>query len=205
MSGEQRQPIQCIDYQFDGSATTQHQQGIPHHRRESEQNHNIPPKDIVEKIFRECGKKYKHNQSLYNHKKKCEFKVITNKTEATNCQVILQNNVDQNMIMKLISENNDIKNLLLIQQQQLLEQQKQLGEQHRQLVEIVPITHNNTFLVIGSITNVLLKDGLVQQDGFIDANKAQTLTSLGLDGYYSTEPIARFEYAKPGKELKKIS
>jgi hypothetical protein len=24
-----------------------------------EQNHNIPPKDIVEKIFRECGKKYK--------------------------------------------------------------------------------------------------------------------------------------------------
>ena len=24
-----------------------------------EQNHNIPPKDIVEKIFRECGNKYK--------------------------------------------------------------------------------------------------------------------------------------------------
>jgi flavin reductase (DIM6/NTAB) family NADH-FMN oxidoreductase RutF len=74
-----------------------------------------------------------------------------------------------------------------------------------ELVEIVPITHNNTFLVIGSITHVLLKEGLVQQDGFIDANKAQTITSLGLDGYYSTEPIARFEYAKPGKELKKIS
>ncbi len=74
-----------------------------------------------------------------------------------------------------------------------------------ELVEIVPITHNNTFLVIGSITLVLLKEGLVQQDGFIDANRAQTITSLGLDGYYSTEPIARFEYAKPGKELKKIS
>ncbi len=74
-----------------------------------------------------------------------------------------------------------------------------------ELVEIVPITHNNTFLVIGSITHVLLKEGLVHQDGFIDANRAQTITSLGLDGYYSTEPIARFEYAKPGKELKKIS
>lgn len=24
-----------------------------------EQNHNVPPRDIVEKIFRECGKKYK--------------------------------------------------------------------------------------------------------------------------------------------------
>ena len=74
-----------------------------------------------------------------------------------------------------------------------------------ELVEIVPITHNNTFLVIGSITHVLLKEGLIQQDGFIDANKANTITSLGLDGYYSTEPIARFEYAKPGKEVKKIS
>ena len=72
------------------------------------------------------------------------------------------------------------------------------------LVEIVPITHNNTFLVIGSVKHVLLKEGLIQQDGFIDANKAQSITSLGLDGYYSTEPIARFEYAKPGKELKKI-
>ncbi len=74
-----------------------------------------------------------------------------------------------------------------------------------ELVEIVPITHNNTFLVIGSITHVLLKEGLVHQDGFIDANRAQTITSLGLDGYYSTEPIARFEYAKPDKEVKKIS
>jgi flavin reductase (DIM6/NTAB) family NADH-FMN oxidoreductase RutF len=73
------------------------------------------------------------------------------------------------------------------------------------LVEIVPITHNNTLLVIGSVKHVLLKEGLIQQDGFIDANKAQSITSLGLDGYYSTEPIARFEYAKPGKELKKIT
>jgi len=73
------------------------------------------------------------------------------------------------------------------------------------LVEIVPITHNNTLLVIGSVKHVLLKEGLIQQDGFIDANKAQSITSLGLDGYYSTDPIARFEYAKPGKELKKIT
>ena len=64
---------------------------------------------------------------------------------------------------------------------------------------------DNTFLVIGSVKHVLLKEGLIQQDGFIDANKAQSITSLGLDGYYSTEPIARFEYAKPGKELKKIT
>ena len=73
-----------------------------------------------------------------------------------------------------------------------------------QLVEIVPITHNQTFLVIGSITHVFLEEGLVKQDGFIDAHKAKTITSLGIDGYYSTEPIGRFEYAKPNKEVKKL-
>ena len=73
-----------------------------------------------------------------------------------------------------------------------------------QLVEIVPITHNQTFLVIGTITHVFLEEGLVKQDGFIDAHKAKTITSLGIDGYYSTEPIGRFEYAKPGKEAKKL-
>ena len=38
---------------------------------------------LTVKVFTcECGKKYKHNQSLYNHKKKCDFKVIIgNKTE----------------------------------------------------------------------------------------------------------------------------
>lgn len=67
------------------------------------------------------------------------------------------------------------------------------------LVEIVPIHHNKTFLVIGTITGVYLEEGLVQQDGFIDVQKAGSIASLGIDGYYATTPIARYEYAKPGK------
>ena len=92
----------------------------------------------------ECGKVYKHNQSLYNHKKRCIVKTIELKEEEPPTSVIVNNNIDQTMIMRLISENNDIKNLLLMQQQQLLEQQKQLGEQQRQLVEIVPKICNVT-------------------------------------------------------------
>ena len=50
---------------------------------------------------------------------------------------------------KLITENNDIKNLLVNQQRQLLEQQKQIGIQQKQLGDMVPkignnITNNNT-------------------------------------------------------------
>jgi flavin reductase (DIM6/NTAB) family NADH-FMN oxidoreductase RutF len=73
-----------------------------------------------------------------------------------------------------------------------------------QLVEIVPIHHNKTFLVIGTITAVFLTEGLVQPDGFIDVQKAGSVASLGIDGYYATTPIARFEYAKPDKEPKEI-
>lgn len=73
-----------------------------------------------------------------------------------------------------------------------------------QLVEIVHITHNHTFLVIGTIAHVLLEDGLIQQDGFIDAHKAKSITSLGIDGYFSTEPVGRYEYAKPGKGPNKL-
>lgn len=67
------------------------------------------------------------------------------------------------------------------------------------LVEIVPIAHNKTFLVIGTLTGVYVNDELVKPDGFIDVQKAGSVVSLGIDGYYSTTPIARYEYAKPGK------
>jgi hypothetical protein len=146
----------------------------------------INGEQIINKIFAcECGKKYKHNQSLYNHKKKCNNEVISNKKDEPNNQVILQNNVDQNMIMKLISENNDIKNLLLIQQQQLLEQQKQLGEQHRQLVEIVPkignITNNTAHIKQNFNINVFLNEQCKNAINMNDFIKQIKLTLEDLD------------------------
>jgi flavin reductase (DIM6/NTAB) family NADH-FMN oxidoreductase RutF len=65
------------------------------------------------------------------------------------------------------------------------------------LVEIVPITHNNTFLVIGKVTDVMLADNLIQQDGFLALHQAESLASLGVDAYYTTQQLARFGYAKP--------
>jgi len=141
----------------------------------------------TDKMFAcECGKKYKHNQSLYNHKKKCDLQVATsNKNEEPNYQVTLQNNIDHNMIMKLISENNDIKNLLLIQQQQLLEQQKQLGEQHRQLVEIVPkignITNNTAHIKQNFNINVFLNEQCKNAINMNDFIKQIKLTLEDLD------------------------
>ena len=138
------------------------------------------------KIFAcECGKVYKHNQSLYNHKKRCIVKEPEIKEEEHVSSVIVNSNIDQTMIMRLISENNDIKNLLLMQQQQLLEQQKQLGEQQRQLVEIVPkicnVTNNTAHIKQNFNINVFLNEQCKNAINMNDFIKQIKLTLDDLD------------------------
>jgi len=73
------------------------------------------------------------------------------------------------------------------------------------LEEILPIRQNGTFLVIGKIHSVLLQEGLMLQDGFIDLHKAGSVCSNGIDGYYQTSPLGRFAYAKPGSFPEKLN
>jgi flavin reductase (DIM6/NTAB) family NADH-FMN oxidoreductase RutF len=73
-----------------------------------------------------------------------------------------------------------------------------------ELKEIVSINFNNTSFVIGAVTGVFIDEQILASDGFLDLEKANIITSLGIDGYYSTEKLARYSYAKPGKELTRI-
>ena len=73
------------------------------------------------------------------------------------------------------------------------------------LKEIIPITLNNTFLVIGEIQYVKLEEDIVLHDGFLSLDKAASLCSNGIDGYYSTQLVDRFEYAKPGVSTRKLA
>lgn len=66
-----------------------------------------------------------------------------------------------------------------------------------QLREIVPIRFNNTFIIIGSITDVYLQSGLLEEDGCVDMQKAGVISSLGIDSYYSVNKEAKLAYAKP--------
>tara|TARA_Y100000992_G_scaffold128613_1_gene84669 strand:+ start:41377 stop:42336 length:960 start_codon:yes stop_codon:yes gene_type:complete len=99
------------------------------------------PKNAAAEFICECGKVYKHKQSLYNHKKKCDY---------SNKEIIFSNdcysndfsdNITNDEINKILNENADIKSLLLKQQEQLMEQQKQLNEM---LPKIGNSTVNNT-------------------------------------------------------------
>ena len=65
------------------------------------------------------------------------------------------------------------------------------------LKEIIPIQWNSTFFIIGEIQLVLADERLLQPDGFLALEQAGVVTSLGIDGYYSTQLEERLPYAKP--------
>ena len=87
-----------------------------------------------EKLFYcDCGKKYKHSQSLYNHKKKCNF--IDKEKHDSSKEKIINNDFDniflvnkddndldyKSMFLQVINENKEMRGLLMKQQDQISE------------------------------------------------------------------------------------
>jgi flavin reductase (DIM6/NTAB) family NADH-FMN oxidoreductase RutF len=70
--------------------------------------------------------------------------------------------------------------------------------------EKVDITINNTTMIIGQILQVYVPENCILEDGFVDLEKANTLTCSGLDSYHKTFQLDRLSYAKPDKELTSI-
>ena len=73
------------------------------------------------------------------------------------------------------------------------------------LQQIIPIELNDTFLVIGKIISIHMDNDIISEDGFLHLDKAASICSNGIDGYYTTELIERYSYAKPGIQPRKIS
>ncbi len=65
------------------------------------------------------------------------------------------------------------------------------------LVEIIPIKHNASFFIIGSVEDIYIEEEIVKEDGYLQIEKAGSITSLGIDAYYETNLLSRFAYAKP--------
>ena len=60
----------------------------------------------------------------------------------------------------------------------------------------IDLTINNTIMIIGEIKNIYFPEGCMQEDGFLDIEKAGTVTCSGLDSYHLTNRLARLPYAK---------
>jgi flavin reductase (DIM6/NTAB) family NADH-FMN oxidoreductase RutF len=78
----------------------------------------------------------------------------------------------------------------------------QLGVQFKEKTDI---TINNTTLFIGEIVQIYIPEDCLQDDGFIDLEKANTLTCSGLDSYHKTIQLDRLSYAKPDKAIHQYS
>ncbi|WP_238399399.1 flavin reductase family protein [Flavobacterium psychrophilum] len=74
----------------------------------------------------------------------------------------------------------------------------QLGVEFR---EKIALTINNTIMIIGEIKDVYFPENCLLKDGFLDLEKANTITCSGLDSYHKTIRLNRLSYAKPDKEI----
>ena len=64
------------------------------------------------------------------------------------------------------------------------------------LAQIIPISLNHTFLVIGKINHIQIEDTIPGEDGFLSLNLADTITSNGNDAYYTVKELVRLPYVK---------
>ena len=77
----------------------------------------------------------------------------------------------------------------------------QLGIEFKEKIDL---TINNTILIIGKITQIYIPETCLSADGFVDIEKANTVTCSGLDSYHKTVQLDRLSYAKPNKEVSSI-
>ncbi|WP_291721164.1 flavin reductase family protein [Bernardetia sp.] len=56
---------------------------------------------------------------------------------------------------------------------------------------------NNTIFLIASVQEVILNEEIIEKDGYLDIEKAGTITTSCLDSYHTTTRLERLPYAKP--------
>ncbi len=71
-------------------------------------------------------------------------------------------------------------------------------------VEEIFIKHNNTRLIIGAIQLIQSEDGLIEEDGNIQLDKAEIVSISGLETYYKPIKFASYPYAKVSEIREKV-
>jgi flavin reductase (DIM6/NTAB) family NADH-FMN oxidoreductase RutF len=64
------------------------------------------------------------------------------------------------------------------------------------LEEVIPIQLNGTFLVVGSLQQAFIPEEIMDEEGYLSIEKANSLCSLGINGYYETKLLEKLPYAK---------
>jgi hypothetical protein len=121
---------------------------------------NSGEKDTEKLICSGCGKKYTSRAGLWSHSKKCS-KILDELVTMEKANVKKAFNVETNagIIMEIIKENQEFKNLLVEQNKQVMELQKENKDMINKMVEItqnqlsLPSTINNNTNNTNTINN----------------------------------------------------
>jgi hypothetical protein len=100
-----------------------------------------------------CGKEYSYRQSLHHHKKKCNYE----KEETLKCEIIndaKNNNKLEELIFKLVDENNEFKEIIKKQQDQISELIPKVGNNNNNTI------NNNQKFNINVFLNEKCKDAI---------------------------------------------
>jgi len=73
------------------------------------------------------------------------------------------------------------------------------------LTDIMSISHNNTYLVVGEVTDILCAEEAIKADGYIDIESLHTVTITGLDSYHRTQRLSRLTYATPSHPVSTLN
>ena len=105
---------------------------------------------VAKKHTCDCGKDYKHHTSLWNHKQKCKINSVSNNIPlipqealATSVTDGSTNQISGELVIELLKQNNEFRELLKDQNKQMMEhnkyfienQNKQTMEQNKQMLD----------------------------------------------------------------------
>jgi hypothetical protein len=137
-----------------------------------------------------CGKQFKHASSLWNHKQKC----VPTQESVDDEQEIPAKPTDSAMIIELLKQNQEFKQLMIDQSKQIQEQQNDNQQLQKQLIEAVKISgshienqtinNNNQKFNLNFFLNEQCKDAINMSE-FIDNMELdlEDLTETGRLGY----------------------
>jgi hypothetical protein len=141
----------CNYFTFRKSDLKKHLQSKKHIKNIKLQNttQNSQNSQHYEKTYNcECGKIYKHHSSLYNHKKACNYK-----KNNISCEIVEEDLDYKAMFLHVIKENNEFKEIMKKQQDQISELIPKVGNNNNN-------TTNNNKFNINVFLNEKCKDAI---------------------------------------------
>jgi hypothetical protein len=156
-----------------------HKSTSKHQKKEKEYENEISKMSNsgLTQIFNcECGKKYKHNSGLWKHKKTCDFKEDNELNEKPHIEI---NNITPELILNIIQQNQEFKDLLIEQNKIIIEIAKNNNTTNINTTN----SHNKTFN-LQVFLNETCKDAMNIMD-FADSIKLQLtdLENVGEHGF----------------------